>query len=357
MNPQDRHLEQKVTTGQIAQAIGAALIGDGFIEINGIKPLETAAQTELSFFAPTSAKKRTDLLNAALASKAAAILVSQHEPQITAAQIVTPNPLGAIVMIAERFFPKPVPAPGIDPRAAVDPSASIGENVSIGAFAVVAKDVVIGPETIIHPHVVIYQGAIIGAKCVIHSGAVVREFVRLGSDCLIQNGVVVGGDGFGYFPDKEVGHRRIPHIGAVVLEDHVDLGANTTVDRATLGETTIGLGTKIDNLVMVAHNVHIGQRTLLCSQVGVSGSSTIGSDTLLAGQVGIADHVIIGDRVRVAAKSGVAADVKSQTDVGGYPATDVGTWRRVSAALLKLPQLLRRVRVLERKLGVVVGDD
>lgn len=341
----------QITTGAIASKLGAEIHGDESMVITAIKPLEVAGNHELSFV--TVSKSGTEkLLAKAQKTEAGALLTPQFFNELAKVQIVTPNPMGAVVALASLFYRPPEVAQGVHPQAIVDDTAKLGENVSVGAFCVIGKNVQIGKNTIIHPHVVIYEGAAIGESCIVHSGAVVRERVEVGNDCVIQNGVVVGGDGFGYIPDKELGHRRIPHLGRTVLKDHVDLGANSTVDRATLGETVINRSTKIDNLVMVGHNNIIGERAILCAHVGISGSCNIGNDVILGGQAGVADHITIGDKVRAGAKAGIAGNIPAETDVAGYPAVEFPVWRRFNAVLKRLPELLKRIRELEKRVGI-----
>jgi UDP-3-O-[3-hydroxymyristoyl] glucosamine N-acyltransferase len=340
----------EATTGSIAKMVGGELVGNSESIIERIAPLENAGPKDLTFFEPTAKKKQQDFYRLACESSAGAILVPKHDPQIKATQIVTPNPLATMIRIAAFFHHPPRPAPGIHPTAVVDQSVKLGTGVAVGAYAVIGENCTIGNDTVIYPHVVIYGGAQIGAKCVIHSGAVIREYVTLGSDCLIQNGVVVGGDGFGYIPDPQLGHRRIPHVGTVVLEDSVDLGANTTVDRATLGETRIGRATKVDNLVMIAHNNRIGRGSLLCGQVGVSGSCTIGDNVILGGQVGVADHVTVGSSTRAGAQSGIAGDIAGDVDLFGSPAMPAIEHWRSHAVWKRLPELLRQMREQEKRI-------
>jgi len=334
----------ELTVNMLAEKVGGEVIGDGSAKIQRIRALEIAKNGDLSFFAPTSKKKTAELLELAESSSASAILVQKIEPSIKTTQVVVKNPLGAIIGIAG-LFQATTSEVGIHPTAVIHSTAQVDETASIGAYSVIGAGVSVGARTIVHPHVVIYPDSIIGTDCVIHAGAVIREGSLLGSDCLIQSGAVIGGDGFGYIPDRTAGHLRIPHLGYVVLEDGVDLGANTTVDRGTFGETRIGRSTKVDNLVMIAHNVKVGSRSLLCGQVGISGSSEIGNEVVLAGQVGVADHASIGDKVRAAAKSGISGEVPAGVDVAGYPHQEASKWRRTQVALRYLPELLKKRRL------------
>ncbi|MCC6221159.1 MAG: UDP-3-O-(3-hydroxymyristoyl)glucosamine N-acyltransferase [Deltaproteobacteria bacterium] len=340
-----------ISLSDIAERLGAKIHGDASIEISGIRPLESATARDLSFLG-TSKSSKKNFLHLAKHSQAGALLIQEYDPSLEMAQIVTPEPLKAIISLTPLFEKYCEIVPGIHPNACIDETASVGNGVYIGPFAVIGANCVIGDGSIIHPHVVIYPGATIGAGCTIHSGAIIREGVTLGNNCLIQNGAVIGSDGFGYIPDKQLGHRRIPHIGTAVLEDDVDIGANATIDRATLGESRIGACTKLDNLVMLGHNVKVGKRTLMCSMVGVSGSCTIGDDVILAGQVGVADHVTIGNKVRAAGQTGIFSDIEDDRVIGGTPPMDTVRWHKTSSLLKKLPDLFTRLKKLEKHLGL-----
>lgn len=343
-----------ITAGEVAAALGAALHGDSSIRLSSIKPLESAEKTDISFLTlPRERDNRTELLQKARESRAGALLVAEYFEEFSSTQIVTPDPMRAVIMLASRFYRAPRDFEGIDPRAVVHPSAVLGANVAVGPLAVVGANVVLGDNTVVYPHAVIYPHARLGKNCVIHSGAVIREFVTLGDDCLIQPGVALGGDGFGYLPDKELGYRRIPHIGTLELADGVDVGANSAIDRATLGKTSIGRSTKIDNLVQIGHNVAIGERTVICGLVGIAGSSKIGNDVTLAGQVGVGDHSVLGDKSRYAAKAGAAGKYEPGKDYAGMTAFPASDWRRSAAAFRSLPELARRVKNLEKKLNEV----
>lgn len=339
-----------LSLNEIAALVGGKVIGDGAIVVNNIKPLEEAGVHEISFFAPTSKRASAALLAAARNTKASALLLSEEDSLISSAQIVVKNPMQAVIQLTSTYSQKPKTLSGISPLASVSPTASLGENVAVGAFSFIGDNVVVGPNTVIHPHVVIYDGAAIGANCVLHAGAVIREYVEIADDCLIQNGAVVGADGFGYIPDKVLGQRRLPHVGTVRLESRVDLGANTTVDRAQLGTTKIGAASKLDNLVMVGHNVTIGERAILCAQVGVSGSTQIGDDTVIGGNAGLADHLKIGKQVRIAAKSGVVGHVDDNSEVAGYPHAESSLWRRAMVLVRQLPELFQKVQLLNKRI-------
>lgn len=341
---------QSLTVEKVANILSAEIKGNAQTVIKSIMPLEEAGQNDLSFFAPTSKRNAQMMEEKAINSKAGALLVKEFEAKFKCAQIKTENPLAAVVLLAEMFFSPKKPKAEISTQASISPSAKIGKDVYIGAFSVIGEDVTIEDNCIIHPHVVIYQGAKIGKNCVIHSGAVIREFVELGENCFIQNGVVLGGDGFGYFPDAKIGHRRIPHIGNLVLAKGVDIGCNATIDRSMLGSARIDENTKIDNLVMIGHNAIIGKRTIICGAVGISGSCKIGDDVILAGGVGVADHVEIGNNVRAAARAGITSSIPEKTDVAGHPQTTASAWRKQAILISKLPEINADLKKIKKKL-------
>lgn len=346
-----------LTAAKISEIVGGELKGAPTRAILNLLPLELAGPSDISFFSPTSKNQAQELFERAKISRAGLILLPKFETAFPADQIQIQNPMRAVIKVAHCFYQPSYPAVGIDPLASVHPTAEVDPSARIGPFAVISEGAQVGAGTVIFSHAVIYAGARVGNNCIIHSGAAIREGVTLGDDCLIQNGAVVGGDGFGYIPDPQVGHRRIPHIGTVVLESGVDLGANATVDRATFGETHIGKNTKLDNLVMVGHNVKIGERSLFCSQVGISGSTTIGNDVVLAGQVGVSDHAVIGDKVRATGQSGLMGTIAGGQDIAGTPAGPVQMWRRVAMLLPKLPELFKRVQRLEKSTGQSKEDN
>jgi UDP-3-O-[3-hydroxymyristoyl] glucosamine N-acyltransferase len=337
-----------MTLAELAERLGCALRGDGAIEIRAIRGLEEAGPGDLTFLAnPRYAPQLA-------ATRASAAIVAVGADELPIATLRAENPYLCFARALSLFHRPLQPPAGIHPTAVVAPSATIAEPASIGAYTVIGDDVVIGPGAVIHPHVTIYPGVQIGRDFVAHAGVVVREHVRLGDRVVLHPGVVLGADGFGFAPSPQ-GAVKIPQIGIVVVEDDVEIGANTTIDRATLEATIIRRGAKLDNLVMVAHNCEVGAHSFLAAQVGIAGSTKIGRGVQMGGQAGAAGHLQIGDGVQVAAQSGVPNSVPAGRVVGGYPAVEVGIWRRTSAALLRLPELLRRVRRLERRIGVESG--
>jgi UDP-3-O-[3-hydroxymyristoyl] glucosamine N-acyltransferase len=333
--------------GELANRLGAELRGDAELEITGVKGLEEAGPTEVTFVANPryAALART--------TQAAAVLVDPDFPEIEAATLRLKNPYLAFSRALSCFYQPPHYAPGVHPTAVIDPSAEIGIEAHIGAYAVIGAGVKIGPHATILPHVVIYPGVIVGSHFFAHAHAVVREHCVLGDHVTLENGAIVGADGFG-FAKNEAGHwEKIPQSGPVLLGDRVDIQANACVDRATVGETRIGNGAKIDNLVQVGHASHVGENTLLCAQVGLAGSSNVGSNAILAGQAGVAGHCSLGDGVILTAQSGVSHDVPAGKTISGSPAFDNRTWLRAVAAFQRLPELVRRLDRTEKKLATL----
>ncbi len=335
---------------EIAARVGGTLDGDGTVEIRGVSSIEEPLAGTLTFLADAKHVTRLDGL------RVAAILLAPDAPAVAIPAVRVVNPYLAFVEVVELLHPSPPSEPGVHPTAIVAPTARLGARAAVGPHVVVGDGVVLGDDCVLHAGVVLYPRVVVGARFVAHARVVVREDVRIGSRVIIHAGAVVGSDGFGYLPAAN-GIRKIPHVGTVVIEDDVEIGANTTIDRAALGATTIGRGTKIDNLVMVAHGCRIGPGSLLAAQVGLAGGTVLGSGVMLGGQVGSAGHLRIGDGVRVSAKSGVHGDLDAGGTYGGYPAVEIRQWRRAMAAVWKLPALLRRVRRLERAAGTAAGDE
>jgi len=334
--------------GDLARRIGATIDGDADVDITGLAPIEDAGEGDLTFVA--SAKYRKLLTT----TGASAIVVGPDDPAEGRTVLRAPEPYAAFVQALAVFDDRPAAAPGIHPTAAVAESASVGTGASIGPYAVIGDDVTIGAGATIHPHVVIYAGARIGDRFTAHAGAVVREKVVIGDDVTLQPGAVIGGDGFGFLPRPGDVPATIPQIGTVEIADSVDIGANSTVDRAAVGATRLARGVKLDNLVMIAHGCTVGEGALLAAQFGVAGSSKIGKGVMAGGQVGVSGHLEVGDGARLAAQTGVAGDVGAGATVAGSPATDIGTWRRYSVLLGQLPRLVRRLRDLEARLEDLV---
>jgi UDP-3-O-[3-hydroxymyristoyl] glucosamine N-acyltransferase len=254
------------------------------------------------------------------------------------------NPYLAFAKAIELFYHPPKYTPGVHPTAVIHPSAKIGENAHIGPYVVISEDVRIGRNAVVLGHVVVYAGARIGDNFFAHAHAVVREHCRLGNSVVLQNGAVIGSDGFGFAKDDSGRWHKIMQSGPAVIEDDVEVQANACIDRASVGETHIGRGAKIDNLVQVGHGSRVGENTLLCAQVGLAGSTDVGNDVILAGQVGVAGHCSIGDGAIATAQTGIPSDVAAGAIVSGYPAIDNKLWLRCSAVFSRLPAIAKTLR-------------
>ena len=314
------------------------------LAIRGVSTLELAGPGDLCF------AESADQADAVRASRAGAVIVPQDFPELDGPLLVrSPAPRQGFFRVAERFVPAP-DLRGIHPSAVIDPAATLGADVAVGPCAVIAAGARIGDRCRVGPGCYLGAGVTLGADCVIEANVVIHYESRLGDRCIVHSGAVIGGDGFGFSWDGS-GHRKIPQLGRVVIEDDVDIGCNSCVDRATLGETRIRRGTKIDNLVQVAHNTDIGAHVILVSQAGVAGSSTVGTGTVVAGQVAISDHVKVGAGARIGGQSGVTKDVPAGATVFGTPARPMKDTLRELAALSQLPALLKQVRSQEQELA------
>ncbi len=314
------------------------------VEITGMAALETAGPHEVSFVANPRYHA------AAHATRAAAVLVEPEFPALRVPTLRIPNPYLAFAKALELFYQPPRYAPGVHPSAVIDPSASLGERVHVGPYAVIGPRVRVGADSVLLAHTVLYADVQTGTHFFAHAHAVVREGCRLGDHVTLGNGVVVGSDGFGFAKNEHGAWHKIPQSGRTVLGDWVEIQANSCIDRASIGETSIANGAKVDNLVQVGHGSTVGEHTLLCAQVGLAGSSHIGSGVILAGQVGVAGHLTVGDGAIATAQTGIPADVAAKEVVSGYPAIANRQWLRASAAFARLPEMLRRLARLERLL-------
>lgn len=339
-----RKQDLTLSLAELARRIGAEAPDPAVADltVTGLSDLAEAAATELAFI--TGAK----YMDKALASKAGAFLVPpglcvEGRPCLTVADVWR-----SVFAILDIFNPDETTPAGIHPSAVVDPTAEIGANVSIGPLAVIEKGAQIGDNTEIGAQCFIGRNVVIGADSLLHPGVRVLERVEIGARVILHCGVVLGADGFGYkFMDGKI--RKLPQVGTVILEDDVEVGANACIDRATFGETRIGAGTKIDNLVQVAHNCKIGPMCVLASQVGLSGSVRTGTGCIFWGQVGLADQLTVGNGVQVFAQSGVKDNIPDGAQFFGYPAGPMGEQARLLAAQKQLPDILKRLRSLEKK--------
>jgi UDP-3-O-[3-hydroxymyristoyl] glucosamine N-acyltransferase len=322
----------------IASALGATLENaDGNTEITGVAGIEEASAGHITFVA------NPKYASAAKTTTASAIIVSEDFPAVTTGMLRSKNPYLAFARAIDLFYKTPAYAPGVHPTAVIAPTAKVGANAHIGAYVVIEDDVVIGENAVLLPHVVIYRGSKIGNNFFAHAHAVVREFCTLGNHVLLQNGVIVGCDGFGFARDGD--HwEKITQSGPTIIEDNVEVQANSCIDRASVGETRISRGAKVDNLVQVGHGSAVGENTLLCAQVGLAGSTVVGKNVILAGQVGVAGHCNIGDGVVVTAQSGTHGDIPAGSMVSGSPAFDHKQWLRAVGIFSKLPELAKALR-------------
>ncbi len=329
---------------QIASALNARLdhssLDSGIIdtEITGVNGIEQAGPGELTFVA------NPKYAAAARLTKAAAVIVAEDFPAIPAAMLRAKDPYLAFAQALELFHQPLSYAPGVHPTAVVHPTAKIGRGAHLGPYVVVDENVEIGDHAVLLAHVVIYRGVKIGENFFAHAHAVVRENCRIGNNVLLQNGVVIGSDGFGFAKTHDARWHKIPQPAPVIIEDDVEVQANSCIDRASVGETRIGRGVKIDNLVQVGHGSQVGEDALLCSQVGLAGSTEIGKRVILTGQVGVVGHCKIGEGAIVTPQSGVAHDIPAGALVSGAPAVDHKLWLKYSALLPKLPEMARALR-------------
>ena len=307
-------------------------------EITGVAGIEHAGPGQITF---VSNPKYTA---AAKTTKASAVIVSEDFPAISTGMLRSKNPYLAWAKAVELFNQSPRYAPGVHPTAVVHPTAKVGKNAHLGPYVVIDEGAEIGENAVLLAHVVIYRGAKIGNNFFAHAHAIVREFCHLGDNVLLQNGVIVGSDGFGFAKDDEGHWHKIVQSGNVVVESDVEIQANTCIDRASVGETRIARGAKLDNLVHVGHSCTIGRDTLLCAQVGLAGTTDVGNNVILAGQVGISGHVKIGDGAIAIAQSGIPHDVPAGAMVSGAPAIDHKLWLKCCAAYTKLPELVKAMR-------------
>jgi UDP-3-O-[3-hydroxymyristoyl] glucosamine N-acyltransferase len=329
---------KSVTLAELADRLGAPLQGDPAAQITRVAGIEEASAGDLAFVA------NPKYASLARTTKATAVLVEPDFPEISAATLRLKNPYLAFAHAIEIFYQPPTYAPGIHPTAAIAPTATIGANAHIGAYAVVGDHVTIGENAILLPHVVLYPYVQAGDNLFAHAHAVVREHCRLGNNVTLQNSAVIGADGFGFARQSDGSWYKIVQSGPVILEDNVEIQAHACVDRASIGETRIHRGAKIDNLVQVGHGSTVGADTLLCAQVGLAGSTTIGKGVILAGQVGVAGHCTVGDGAVATAQSGIPGDVAPGKVVSGYPAIDNRQWLRSVALFNRLPELLRDIK-------------
>jgi UDP-3-O-[3-hydroxymyristoyl] glucosamine N-acyltransferase len=333
-----------MTLGELARRLECPVEGDAAIEIRRVAKIEEAGPGDLTFLAnPKYASKLAS-------TKASAVIMNGEAVEAPCAVIRSQSPYLTFARAAQALSPDQPPAAGVHSLASVAVDAAVDPTATVGAFAVIGAAATIGARTIVHSHVVIGDGTTIGPDCILHAHVSIRERCTIGARVIVQNGAVVGSDGYGFAQRADGSHEKIPQTAPVVIEDDVEIGANTTIDRPAVGETRIKAGTKIDNLVQIGHGVVLGKNVLLAAQVGIAGSTVLGDHVVFGGQVGVGGHLTIGDRVKAVGQSGITNSVDADAFVSGYPAIDNSEWRRSAAVFRKLPEMRRQLRALEERL-------
>ena len=339
-------MKDPIPLRDLAEHLGREVEGDADFCIEGVASLDDAGAGDLGFV-------RGPRYASALAGSSVGAVIAPHGMDVGGRPTVrSANPGLDFARAVAWLEPDPRPDPGVHPAAHVEPGAKVAPTASVGPGCVVGARSRIGSGTVLHPNVTVYPDVAVGADCTIHSGSVLRERTVVGDRVILQPGVVLGGDGFGYTVNERGAPEKIPQVGGVVIGDDVEIGANAAVDCGALGDTRVGRGTKIDNLVMIGHNCDIGEDVFIVAQSGLSGSTVVGEGAMIMAQCGVANHARIGARVFLAPKGGVIKDVPDGARVGGYPHQELRTYQRSVAALRKLPELVARVRSLERHLGL-----
>ncbi|HWQ61417.1 MAG TPA: UDP-3-O-(3-hydroxymyristoyl)glucosamine N-acyltransferase [Negativicutes bacterium] len=333
---------------EIAALVDGEVLGNSDPEINGVTNIEDAGPDDITFAVPPH-------LDKAAASKAAAVIVPEDIVLYPKPAIRVATPRIAFTKVLEIFTPPAVVARGVHPAAVIGSDVRLGANVAVMACAVIADNAVIGDNTVLYPHTYIGEGATVGGDSVIYPGVTVYAGCRLGARTIVHSGAAIGSDGFG-FVTIDGRHHKVPQVGNVVIEDDVEIGANTTIDRATTGSTVVKRGTKIDNLVHLAHNVTVGENCFLVAYTGIAGSTRIGNNVTFAGQSGAVGHITIGDNCVFAGKSGAASDVPANSFYAGFPARPHKEWLRAEAAMRRLPDLVKKVQQLEARLAELEKD-
>lgn len=338
-----------MTLRELAERLHCRLEGDGDIEIVRIAAVEAAQPGDLTFL--SNPKYRSKVAH----TRATAIIADDSLTSAPCAVLRSPEPYLVFARALVLLAPDARPAAGVHRSAVVEDGASIDPEASVGAFAYVGVGATIGPRTIIHPFGFIGPQARIGADCLVHAHVSIRERVVLGDRVIVQNGTVLGCDGYGFAPRSDGSFEKVPQHGGVVIEDDVEIGAGCAIDRPPLGETRVATGTKIDNLVHIAHGVHVGRHVMLAGQVGIAGSATIEDHVMFGGQVGVAGHVTVGKGTRATAQTGIPNDVAAGSFVSGYPAIDNRDWLKASAVFKKLPEMRKTIADLERRIAQLEG--
>ncbi len=337
--------EFALTAAAIAEAVGGQLVGDGGVKITGVAPLDRAAPHDLTFLGVAKYAALFTETNAGVA------LISPElaeTPGRVATRIIVAKPQEALLKLLPRFHRVAQAPPGIHATAIIGANAQLGQNISIGPYAIIGDGARVGDDTVVGAHCVIGAGVRIGERCQLYPSVTIYAGSVLGNRVTIHAGARIGSDGFGYV-QSDGQHLKIPHVGRCIIEHDVEIGANTTIDRGSIDDTVVGAGTKVDNLVQIAHNVRIGRVCLIMAQVGIAGSVRVEDGAMLLGQVGVSGHHTIGAGARLAAQAGVFGDIPAGETWSGYPARPHKEALRAQAALFKLPGLLRRIeRLLDR---------
>ncbi|MBA5866105.1 MAG: UDP-3-O-(3-hydroxymyristoyl)glucosamine N-acyltransferase [Nitrospira sp. CR1.3] len=339
---------RSILLSQIHELVGGTLHGDGTISVSTVATVVEATPQALSFVTNDKALKTSGEI------RAGALLTHRHLPELGIPHVVVPNPLLAFAQVAQKFFVHPYSPRGIAENVTQGRAVAIGSDPSIWPFVTLGDGVTIGARVTLYPGVFVGAGSTIGDDSLLYPNVVVREGCSIGARVTVHSGTVIGSDGFGYV-QHQGRHHKIPQLGGVTIEDDVELGANVTIDRATLGQTVIKKGTKVDNLVQIAHNVTVGEHVILVAQVGIAGSTTIGHHVMIGGQAGLADHIQVGDQVMIAARAGVNRSLEPNQIVSGAPVMPHETWMKAQAVIPRLPELRQLVRSLEARVATLEG--
>jgi len=334
-----------VKLSELAARLDCRLEGDGELDVTRVAGIQDAQPGDITFLANPKYEK---LL---ATTRAAAVILKEDVPAAPCAMLRARDPYLAFARAVSLFAPVSRPAPGVHALAAIAGGAHLGADVSVGPFVAIGEGARIGDRTVIYPNATIGAGATVGSDCTIHSNVAIRERCTVGDRVILQNGVVIGGDGYGFVRRGDGTHEKIPQVAVVVIEDDVELGANTTVDRPAVGETRIKTGTKIDNLVQIGHGVTVGRNVLMAAQVGIAGSTDVEDDVVFGGQVGVGGHLTIGRGAIAVGQSGVTNSLDPGAFVAGYPAIDSRDWRKASVLFRRLPEMKRRIEQLEARVA------